>query len=104
MGLFPQIVVQFMQVTEWRDAMALLALNRLWGLRWPLERLLALGLTLGADVPFFLGGGDELSVAHGLSHATNWSVTMPGATGMEKIKGAMTSLRKEPLASLDGRL
>jgi phosphomannomutase len=46
---------------------------------------------------------DELSVAHGLSHATNWSVTMPGATGMEKIKGAMTSLRKEPIAALDGK-
>lgn len=45
---------------------------------------------------------DELSVAHGFSHATNWSVTMPGTTGMEKIKGAMASLRKEPLAALDG--
>jgi 4-diphosphocytidyl-2-C-methyl-D-erythritol kinase len=37
-------------------ASTLLALNRLWGLHWPLERLLALGLTLGADVPFFVGG------------------------------------------------
>lgn len=37
-------------------ATTLLALNRLWGLHWPRERLLALGLTLGADVPFFLGG------------------------------------------------
>jgi 4-diphosphocytidyl-2-C-methyl-D-erythritol kinase len=37
-------------------ASTLLALNRLWGLNWPLPRLLALGLTLGADVPFFLGG------------------------------------------------
>jgi 4-diphosphocytidyl-2-C-methyl-D-erythritol kinase len=37
-------------------ATALLALNRLWGLDWPLERLLPLGLALGADVPFFLGG------------------------------------------------
>src|SRR6218665_2078888 len=34
----------------------LLALNRLWGLDWPLARLLPLGLKLGADVPFFLGG------------------------------------------------
>ncbi|HEY9106178.1 MAG TPA: 4-(cytidine 5'-diphospho)-2-C-methyl-D-erythritol kinase [Roseateles sp.] len=38
-------------------ATTLLALNRLWALRLPLERLLALGLKLGADVPFFLGGG-----------------------------------------------
>ncbi|MFG6488633.1 4-(cytidine 5'-diphospho)-2-C-methyl-D-erythritol kinase [Roseateles sp. BYS78W] len=38
-------------------ATTLLALNRLWGCRLPLKRLLALGLKLGADVPFFLGGG-----------------------------------------------
>ncbi|MGY4830808.1 4-(cytidine 5'-diphospho)-2-C-methyl-D-erythritol kinase [Sphaerotilaceae bacterium SBD11-9] len=37
-------------------ASTLLALNRLWGLNWPLQRLLSLGLKLGADVPFFLGG------------------------------------------------
>jgi 4-diphosphocytidyl-2-C-methyl-D-erythritol kinase len=37
-------------------ASTLLALNQLWQLHWPLERLLPLGLTLGADVPFFLGG------------------------------------------------
>ena len=37
-------------------ASTLLALNRLWGLNWPLSRLLPLGLSLGADVPFFLHG------------------------------------------------
>ena len=37
-------------------ASTLLALNRLWGLNWALARLLPLGLKLGADVPFFLGG------------------------------------------------
>jgi 4-diphosphocytidyl-2-C-methyl-D-erythritol kinase len=37
-------------------ATTLLALNRLWGLHWPRQRLLALGLTLGADVPFFIAG------------------------------------------------
>jgi len=37
-------------------ATTLLALNRLWGLRLPREKLMALGLKLGADVPFFLGG------------------------------------------------
>ena len=37
-------------------ASTLLALNRLWGLHWPREQLLALGATLGADVPFFVGG------------------------------------------------
>lgn len=37
-------------------ASTLLALNRLWGLHWPVSRLLPLGAQLGADVPFFLGG------------------------------------------------
>ncbi len=37
-------------------ATVLLALNRLWGLGWPRARLQALGLKLGADVPFFLFG------------------------------------------------
>jgi 4-diphosphocytidyl-2-C-methyl-D-erythritol kinase len=37
-------------------ATTLLALNRLWGLRWPRARLLELALALGADVPFFVGG------------------------------------------------
>jgi 4-diphosphocytidyl-2-C-methyl-D-erythritol kinase len=37
-------------------ASTLLALNRLWNLNLPLESLLKIGLSLGADVPFFLGG------------------------------------------------
>ncbi len=37
-------------------ASCLLALNRLWRLRLPLATLAAIGLKLGADVPFFLRG------------------------------------------------
>lgn len=37
-------------------ATTLLALNRMWGLNWSRSQLHALGLTLGADVPFFIGG------------------------------------------------
>ena len=37
-------------------ASTLLALNRLWNLRLPQETLARIGLALGADVPFFLGG------------------------------------------------
>lgn len=37
-------------------ASTLLALNKLWGLNWPVSKLLPLGLALGADVPFFLYG------------------------------------------------
>lgn len=37
-------------------ASTLLALNRLWKLDFTLEKLTQIGLQLGADVPFFLGG------------------------------------------------
>ena len=37
-------------------ATCLVALNRLWGLHWSIDRLAALGLTLGADVPVFIRG------------------------------------------------
>jgi 4-diphosphocytidyl-2-C-methyl-D-erythritol kinase len=37
-------------------ASTLLALNRLWNLNLPLSTLIQVGLSLGADVPFFLGG------------------------------------------------
>ena len=37
-------------------ATVLLALNRLWGLDWDSDRLAALGLALGADVPVFVRG------------------------------------------------
>jgi 4-diphosphocytidyl-2-C-methyl-D-erythritol kinase len=37
-------------------ATVLVALNALWGLDWPVERLAALGLQLGADVPVFVHG------------------------------------------------
>ena len=38
-------------------AVTLLTLNQLWGLHLPMERLLAIGRTLGADVPFCMLGG-----------------------------------------------
>ena len=41
-------------------ATVLLALNRLWQLNWPRERLLGLAATLGADVPFFVFGRPAL--------------------------------------------
>jgi 4-diphosphocytidyl-2-C-methyl-D-erythritol kinase len=45
-------------------ASVLLALNRLWDLGLPRERLLVLGQALGADVPFFVFG--EPAVARGV--------------------------------------
>jgi 4-diphosphocytidyl-2-C-methyl-D-erythritol kinase len=41
-------------------ASVLLALNRLWSLDLPRRYLAAIGVTLGADVPFFLGDGPAL--------------------------------------------
>lgn len=42
-------------------ASVLLGLNRLWGTSLPREDLMRIGLALGADVPFFLGGGPALA-------------------------------------------
>jgi 4-diphosphocytidyl-2-C-methyl-D-erythritol kinase len=42
-------------------ATTLLGLNRLWGLGLPRRRLRELGLTLGADVPFFVFGRTALA-------------------------------------------
>ncbi len=39
-------------------ATTMLALNQLWDLHWPRQRLMKLGLALGADIPFFLGGSN----------------------------------------------
>jgi len=41
-------------------ATVLLALNRLWGLNWPRQRLLPIAARLGADVPFFVFGRHAL--------------------------------------------
>ena len=38
-------------------AATLLAVNRLWDLDWPIERLRAIASSLGADMPFCLSGG-----------------------------------------------
>ncbi len=37
-------------------ATCLFALNHLWGVHWPTEKLAALGVKLGADVPIFVHG------------------------------------------------
>ena len=48
------------------DAAAVLAgLNRLWRLRWPVERLDEVAMGLGMDVPFFLRGGTALGTGRG---------------------------------------
>jgi len=46
-------------------AAVLVGLNRLWRLRWPRERLEAVAVSLGMDVPFFLRGGTALGTGRG---------------------------------------
>jgi 4-diphosphocytidyl-2-C-methyl-D-erythritol kinase len=55
-------------------ASVLLALNRLWSLDWPRARLVALARSLGADVPFFVGGRN--AIARGIGDDLN-AVTLP---------------------------
>jgi 4-diphosphocytidyl-2-C-methyl-D-erythritol kinase len=46
-------------------AAVLLGHNRLWGLRWPVDRLAEVAVTLGMDVPFFLRGGVAFATGRG---------------------------------------
>ena len=46
-------------------AVTLLALNRIWRLGWPGEKLRDLGGRLGADVPYFFTGGLALGLGRG---------------------------------------
>ena len=46
-------------------ATTLLALNQLWRLYWPIERLAALAAQLGADVPVFVRGQNAYAVGIG---------------------------------------
>jgi len=67
-------------------ASTLLALNRLWRLDWPLERLLPIGASLGADVPFFLAGASAFASGVGerlasVDVAPSWfAVVKPAAS------------------------
>lgn len=46
-------------------AAVLIGLNRLWKLDWPQEKLLSLGQSLGADVPFFIFGTNAFAKGTG---------------------------------------
>ena len=45
---------------------------------------------------------DELLVRHGLSHQVQWSVTLPGFDGAERIRAAMAALRASPPERIGG--
>jgi 4-diphosphocytidyl-2-C-methyl-D-erythritol kinase len=78
-------------------ASTLLALNRLWGLGWPLARLLPIGLALGADVPFFLGGtaarvGGIGELLQPVTTRSEWFAVVKPAAGLE-TRSVFTSPR-----------
>lgn len=90
-------------------ATTLLALNRLWDLRLPRSRLLALGLQLGADVPFFLGGGPAFvegigEVLHPITLPPQRFAVLKGPAGLatREIFSSPLLARSEKLAIVAG--
>ncbi|MFN3415100.1 MAG: 4-(cytidine 5'-diphospho)-2-C-methyl-D-erythritol kinase [Caldimonas sp.] len=76
-------------------ATTLIALNRLWGLHWPRARLIALGATVGADVPFFLGPGPAW--VEGIGERLT-PLALPGAE-LEVLKPAQGLATRDIFAS-----
>jgi len=69
-------------------ASTLLALNRLWGLGWSRERLAAIALGLGADVPFFVAGRNAFVEGIGerlrpIDAPRQWYAVLKPAAGLE---------------------
>lgn len=90
-------------------ATTLLALNRLWNLRLPLQRLMTLGLRLGADVPFFLGGGPAFvegigEILHPLTLPEQRFAVLKGPAGLstQEIFSNELLARSENLAIVAG--
>jgi 4-diphosphocytidyl-2-C-methyl-D-erythritol kinase len=90
-------------------ASTLLALNRLWDLHWPLSKLLPLGLKLGADVPFFLGGhnawvegiGEKLTVVD--LPKRHFAVVKPAASLETRVVfGDASLVRNTAAATIEG--
>lgn len=72
-------------------ATCLLALNRLWGLGWSVEQLIQVGVTLGADVPFFLGGHNAW--VEGIGERLHQIRLPPGRFAVVKPKGGLETAR-----------
>ncbi|PTT80233.1 4-(cytidine 5'-diphospho)-2-C-methyl-D-erythritol kinase [Pelomonas sp. HMWF004] len=90
-------------------ATTLLALNRLWALRLPLPQLMALGLSLGADVPFFLGGRPAMvegigEILHPLQLPPQRFAVLKGPAGLatKEIFSSSLLARSEKLAIVTG--
>lgn len=90
-------------------ATTLIALNRLWGLGLNRAQLAAIGLQLGADVPFFIGGrnawvegvGEQLTPVT-LPAARFAVVKPPGGASTQRIFGAPELKRDTETATIQG--
>jgi 4-diphosphocytidyl-2-C-methyl-D-erythritol kinase len=90
-------------------ASTLLALNRLWGLGLTRPELAAIGLELGADVPFFVGGrnawvegvGELITPLH-LSAARFVVVKPPAGASTQRIFGSPELRRDTKTATIQG--
>jgi 4-diphosphocytidyl-2-C-methyl-D-erythritol kinase len=90
-------------------ATCLLGLNRLWGLGLTRSQLAAIGLQLGADVPFFVGGrnawvegvGERITPIH-LPAARFLVVKPPGGASTQRIFGSPDLNRDTKTATIQG--
>jgi 4-diphosphocytidyl-2-C-methyl-D-erythritol kinase len=90
-------------------ATTLIALNRLWGLGLSRSQLAAIGLQLGADVPFFIGGrnawvegvGEQLTPVS-LPPAHFVVVKPPTGASTQRIFGAPVLKRDTKTATIQG--
>lgn len=90
-------------------ATTLLALNRLWGLGLKRAELAAIGLQLGADVPFFIGGrnawvegvGEQLTPVT-LTPARFIVVKPPTGASTQRIFGSQELKRDTKTATIQG--
>ena len=90
-------------------ATCLLALNRLWGLRLTRTELAAIGLKLGADVPFFIGGrnawvegvGERITPID-LPAARFVVIKPPGGASTQRIFGSPDLKRDTKTATIQG--
>jgi 4-diphosphocytidyl-2-C-methyl-D-erythritol kinase len=90
-------------------ATTLLALNRLWGLGLTRRDLAAIGLQLGADVPFFVGGrnawvegvGEQITPLD-LSPARFVVVKPPGGASTQRIFSSPELKRDTKTATIQG--
>lgn len=73
-------------------ATVLLALNRLWGLDWPLTRLADLALQLGADVPFFIHGRTAWVAGVG-----EQITSLPDHPALREVLGVPVAVVKPPI-------